>query len=53
LTRAARKGDVRAANAIVDRAIKGLELADVLARLQALEQRAAHIEAERNGSSRR
>ena len=39
LARAARK-DVKAAVAVIDRAVKGAEMLDVLVRLKALEQRA-------------
>jgi hypothetical protein len=38
LVKACRKGDVKAATAVVDRAIRGIELADVLQRLEVLEQ---------------
>jgi hypothetical protein len=41
LVRACRNGDVKAAVAVVDRSIKGIELTDVLARLEALERRRA------------
>jgi hypothetical protein len=38
LLRAARRGDVKAAMGIVDRSIRGIELTDVLQRLEVLEQ---------------
>jgi hypothetical protein len=45
LAKASKDGDVKAAGMVIDRALKGVELADVLARVERLEEQARLREA--------